>query len=181
MSIIKYIKSAFLFMNIFAIAKHIIAQKKLYKTTEEKGFNQFYAKQHFNEFQRQEEVVLYGYTLNIEQRETQNKLFQMLKNEEDVHNIFLGPYIKKNGKLKSNIIIEVILFILSMIVTLGITTITLMTIYSIFSANLTLSSKITITTMFLIINSYIAFIFYNRFLLTAKVFVRKYKTIKRLL
>lgn len=181
MSIIKYIKSAFLFMNFFAIAKHITAQKKLFKTTEERGFNQFHAKKHFNEFQRQEEAVLYGYTLNIEQRETQNKLFQIIKNEEDVHNIFLGPYIKKNGKLKSNIIIEVILFILSMIVTLGIATITLMIIYSIFSANLTFSSKLTITTLFLITNSYIAFIFYNRFLLTAKVFVKNYKTIKRLL
>ncbi|MEC8811520.1 MAG: hypothetical protein VXY23_09420 [Pseudomonadota bacterium] len=180
MSIFQYMKSALLFGNLISIIRYIIARKRLYEITEVRGFNAFDAKTSFNEFQRQEEKILYGYSLNIEQRSTQNKLFQHLKIENDVHNLFLGLYVVEDGKLKANVLVEAILFILSLIAVFGTSIIILIATVSVFASALTLSIKLLVATIILSINGYSVFHFYCRFLSTTKSFLKNHYALQDL-
>ncbi len=180
MSIIQYMKSAFLFGNLISIIRYFIVRKRLYEITEVRGFNAFNAKTSFNEFQRQEEKILYGYSLNIEQRSTQNKLFKHLRKENDVHNLFLGLYVVEDGQLKAHVFVEAILFILSFIAVFGASIIIIIATVSVFLSALTLSSKLLVATIILSINGYSVFHFYCRFLSTTQSLLKNHCILQNL-
>ncbi|WP_299581516.1 hypothetical protein [uncultured Microbulbifer sp.] len=80
--------------------------KVLNQITTQDGYNEFAARTSFNDFQRHEESLLYGIILSAAQREKQNLLFQQLPNERQVHHLFVGRYIQKDGKATQNPLLE---------------------------------------------------------------------------
>lgn len=181
MTIFQYVKSFFLFGNLISIFKFIRAHSRLNKITGRNGFNPFHAKKEFNEFQRQEEIILYGFPLTISQRNTQNVLFQQIVKEQDVHNILLGQYIRKEGTLSASLSIEALIFILSTIAIACTSFIIFMCSIAVVISSVTLTAKFSIIALMLGINGYTVFQFYFRFFSTTRSFLFNVNSIRKIL
>lgn len=181
MTILQYVKSFFLFGNPISIFKFIRSFSRLNEITGRDGFNPFHAKKEFNEFQRQEEVILYGYHLTTYQRNTQDTLFQQIAKERDVHDIFLGRYIGKEGILSASLFIETLLFFLSAIAITysSIIFIAFSCAAIIYPAYLTNTPFIIAITLCL--NGYIVFQFYFLIFSTSRTFLMNRKSLRKIL
>lgn len=181
MSLFQYIKSLLLFGNLISIIKCIRAYNKLNRVVGENEFNPFHAKKEFSEFQRQEEIILYGYPLTFSQRDAQNTLFKHIAKQQEVHNIFLGKYIQKEGKLSANMPIESLLFILSSTAIACTTFIIFMCSMEVLTSSVTLTTKLLIFAIILGINGYTVFQFYFRFFSTTRSFLSNVNSIRKIL
>lgn len=181
MSVFQYIKSLLLFGNLISIIKCIRAYSELNRIVDKNDFNPFHAKKEFSEFQRQEEIILYGYPLTFSQRDAQNTLFQHIAKEQDVHNIFLGKYIRKEGMLSARFPIEAILFILSSIAIACTSFIIVVCCIEVVTSSLIFSTKLLILALMLGINGYTVFQFYFRFFSTTRSFLSNVNSIRKIL
>lgn len=110
MTVFRHLSSLILFGRLLSLIKLHASFKALNQITSQDGYNDFVAKIRFNEFQRHEETLLYGTILSAAQREKQNSLFQKLPNDSQVHSLFVGRYIQKDGQTIRHPLLENVLF-----------------------------------------------------------------------
>lgn len=164
MSLFDYCRSVILFGNLFQIFKLVESEKRLNNITKEDNYNDFLAKSAFNDYQRSEEAIRYGFTLTLEQRKTLNKLFMVLSHGHHAHNLFTGRYIRSNGNIKAYFFVEALLFVLSFIAITCALVILANVVTAVLFSSITMVSKLSILGILAAINGVPLFHFYYRFL-----------------
>ena len=119
MNFTTYLKSFLLFAQLAPIKQHLKAFETLNNITGQDNFNQFSAKTAFNHFQKYEEIIRYGHELTPLQRDKQNQLFQSLSHDNQVHQLFLGRYIRNDGVICAYHAVEIFLFLFGSLITLA--------------------------------------------------------------
>lgn len=113
MTVFRQLSSLILFGQILSLIRLHAAFNRLNQITSQTGFNEFHAKTATADFERHEEMLLYGTTLTVDQRERRYQLFELMPDdhENNVHQLFIGRYIEKDGSVIQYPLFERILFL----------------------------------------------------------------------
>lgn len=177
MNLYTKIRALLLFMNPISLYCFYKVDKELNRVVSKNDFNQFDAKSVFTLWQRCEESVLYGYSLSRQQRTTQNDLHKIPINDSDVLHLLTGKYIRKSGCLVAFLPIEMLIFVLSLISTIGVAIIYGGIVIALFFIHLPVEVKIKIFCVILALNIFPVYQIYCRILRPSFVYLVNHKKI----